>query len=120
MDKSVHRSGNKCRAFRLGTKFLIKLNEFEAEQGVAIVGHRFEPFRDSDTPTEKLVFEDASGRVLRQRLVRVDTIEALLKELEPSLFASGKKKTKWNPESFDKEAVNKKLARRRAVCSGIG
>jgi len=31
----------------------------------------------------------------------------MLKELEPSLFASGKKKTKWNPESFDKEAVNK-------------
>ena len=113
MDKPMyHRSEKNDGAFKPGAKFLIKLNEFEAEQGVAIVGHRFEPFRDSDTPTEKLVFEDASGRVLRQRLVRVDTIEALLKELEPSLFASGKKKTKWNPESFDKEAVNKKLARR--------
>jgi len=77
MDKSVHRSEKNDGAFRPGTKFLIKLNEFEAEQGVAIVGHRFEPFRDSDTPTEKLVFEDASGRVLRQRHVLVDTIEAL-------------------------------------------
>jgi hypothetical protein len=42
----------------------------------------------------------------------IEAYKTMLKELEPPLFASGKKKIKWNPESFDKEAVNKKLARR--------
>lgn len=63
--------------FRSGAKFLIRLNELEAAQGVAIVGHRLEPFRNYETPTEKIVFEDAAGKVLRQRLVLMEAEEAL-------------------------------------------
>jgi hypothetical protein len=70
-------TGKKDSAFRPGAKFLIRLNELEAARGVAIVGDRLEPFRDSSTPTEKIVFEDAAGKVLRQRLVLMDAEEAL-------------------------------------------
>jgi hypothetical protein len=73
----MERASKRGGAFRPGAKFLIKLNELEAARGVVIVGHRLEPFRDSSTPTAKLVFEDASGKVLRQSLVRMGTTDVL-------------------------------------------
>lgn len=63
--------------FRTGAKFLIRLDELEVAQGVTIVGHRLEPFRDHRTPTEKLAFEDSKGKVLRQKLVIMNADRAL-------------------------------------------
>jgi len=92
--------------FRPGAKFLIRLTELEAAQRIAIVGHRLAPFRDDDTPTEKLTFENATGEILRQKLILIDADTALqyfslygeLRVLPRMLMEDTS-----NPESFQRQ-----------------
>jgi hypothetical protein len=61
----------KSQSFDAGIKFLVRLNEYETEHGVFVIGHRFVPFRGAEVLIDDLRFETAGGEQLKPRIMGI-------------------------------------------------
>lgn len=75
--ETQHEPEDQPESFKVGSQFLIRLNEYEISKGIFIIGHRLVPFRSDRSSVSKLRFEDADGHQIKLRIAGIALTQAL-------------------------------------------